>query len=82
MQRYKPGAVYETTSDIVFPANYEGQGDPLWTLPAGSEVIQPRDRPGHFAVKDTALLIRLTGNQHDPIWKYYWVPAAAVRLRG
>lgn len=68
---------HRTTADVIYPANYEGRGDPQFTVPAGTEVIQPKGTQA-WAVKSTKLLIELTGNQHDPIYRYYWVPANVV----
>jgi hypothetical protein len=48
------------------------------TLPKGTEILEVKGTGGGFAVKDTALLVELTGNSHDPIYRYLWVAPADV----
>lgn len=58
----------------------------LWggrfTVPAGTEVTLVRDASGTegdlYAVASVALLMQLTGNTHDPTYRYAWVPNDAV----
>lgn len=47
------------------------------TIPAGTEVVAVSESSG-FAVKHAALIVRLTGNTHDPHYRYVWVPARIV----
>lgn len=51
------------------------------TLPAGTRVrtVPQGLAPGYFwAVSDVRLLIQLTGNSHDPVYRWCGVPADAV----
>lgn len=58
----------------------------LWgtevTLPEGTEVELIKGASGTegdlYAVKSTQLLIDLTGNTHDPKYRYAFVPTDAV----
>lgn len=59
----------------------------LWgtdvVLPAGTEVMLLENTSGTapfdlWAVKSEKLLMQLTGNAHDPKYRYAWVPADAV----
>jgi hypothetical protein len=54
-------------------------GSPV-TLPAGADVVRVEGDGGGFAIASTALLIELTGNTHDPVYRFAWVDAADVRL--
>lgn len=49
-------------------------------LPAGTKVRKVKGASGIdlYAVDSTALLIELTGNTHDPKYRYAFVPADAV----
>jgi len=44
------------------------------TLPVGTRCKRV---DGEWAVDDEALLVRLTGNTHDPKYRYAWLPASA-----
>lgn len=55
-------------------------GTPI-TLPAGTRVRTAEQglAPGYFwAVADVRLLIQLTGNSHDPVYRWCAVPIDAV----
>lgn len=46
------------------------------TIPEGTEVTNVTH--GGWAVKDVGLIERLTGNLHDPQYRYVWVSEACV----
>jgi len=56
-------------------------GTPI-TLPAGTRVHLIKGASGTqgdlWAVSDIRQLMDLTGNRHDPKYRYAWVPADAV----
>lgn len=62
----------KTTKDL--PMNL--WGTPV-VLPAGTKVEQI-GIGGQYAVVSTKLLIELTGNTHDPKYRYAFVPEDAV----
>lgn len=65
--------------DVTCWANILGANAPRITIPKGTRVMIVDDPQGMaYAVEDTALLARLTGNAHDPIYRYVYVPANAV----
>lgn len=43
------------------------------TLPEGAAVVWVEGNGGGFALASTKLLIKLTGNTHDPVYRYAWV---------
>lgn len=45
------------------------------TIPAGTEVMRVNDG---WAVRSVKRLEELTGNTHDPKYRYCWVPEDAV----
>lgn len=47
------------------------------TIPEGTEVINVTR--GEWAIRDVGLIERLTGNLHDPQYRYVWVSEANVR---
>lgn len=47
-------------------------------LPAGAAVVFVEGNGGGFALASTQLLIELTGNTHDPVYRYAWIPAQRV----
>lgn len=49
-------------------------------LPKGTELIKLQNGQGFdcFAVQSEQLLISLTGNDHDPKYRYCWIPARFV----
>ena len=48
-------------------------------VPAGTEVIPVTGGQGvSYAVKSSALIVTLTGNTHDPHYRYAWVNTADV----
>jgi hypothetical protein len=53
-----------------------------FTVPAGSKVELIRNASGLegdlWAVADTALIVRLSGNDHDPKYRHVFVPLDAV----
>ena len=49
------------------------------TIPAGTRAVRVG---ADWAVADVALLARLTGNSHDPQFRYCWLPADAVAEGG
>lgn len=57
-----------------------------FTLPAGTPVTLIKGADGLkgdlWAVRDARTLINLTGNSHDPIYRYCWIDAAEVVERG
>jgi|JI10StandDraft_1071094.scaffolds.fasta_scaffold199727_5 hypothetical protein len=61
------------------PITYCGQSI---TLPAGTSVKLVKGASGTqgdlYAVESVKLLIELTGNTHDPKYRYAFVPADAV----
>lgn len=69
--------VHRTTRDL--PLNLWGSDI---ILPEGTRVLQLKGASGTegdlFAVADIAELIRLTGNSHDPKYRYAFVPSDAV----
>lgn len=61
----------------------------LWgadvVLPAGTDVMLLKNASGtapfnKWAVQSEALLMKLTGNTHDPKYRYAWVPDDAVTM--
>jgi hypothetical protein len=64
---------YRTKRDL--PAN-------LWgvqaTIPKGSVVIHVTGAGGGFAIADAKLLERLSGNTHDPKYRYVWIDEQEV----
>ena len=49
------------------------------TLPKGTVLVRVKGGSGpSYAVASEALLIRLTGNTHDPHYRYLFVPDDAV----
>ena len=50
------------------------------TIPKGTRLLIVPGGGGevHFAVESQALLTRLTGNTHDPKYRYAFMPADAV----
>lgn len=53
------------------------------TIPAGTEVIPVEGGMGtEWAVKSEKLLIDLTGNTHDPKYRYCFVPSDVVAPAG
>jgi formylmethanofuran dehydrogenase subunit E-like metal-binding protein len=55
-------------------AAFDGLARTLITVPAGSAVHKV---DGRYVVSSVALLIRLTGNDHDPKYRYVWLPEGA-----
>jgi hypothetical protein len=47
------------------------------TIPKGMLLLKVN---GKYAVQSTALLIKLTGNTHDPKYRWCYVPADAVEV--
>lgn len=49
-------------------------------LPAGTRVREVANGMGviEYAIDDVALLQRLTGNSHDPVYRWLFVPGEAV----
>jgi hypothetical protein len=49
------------------------------TLPEGTELVLVHNGTrSEYAVADVALLKRLTGNDHDPVYRYCFVPDEVV----
>lgn len=73
-----------TNKDIVTTQFTIGGRDPAetWTLPAGSRVVMVKGLSGTsgdgFAAADVAQLKRLSGNAHDPVYRYLVISAADV----
>ncbi len=45
------------------------------TLPKGTRLMSIHAPDGyHWAVHNVALLVELTGNNHDPHYRYLWIP--------
>lgn len=77
-----PGTVYRTTRDAEVTA-WENQGaGAVWRgiIPAGTRVVRVPNGTGEdlWGVDDVPLLIRLTGNTHDPHYRYVIVPTDTV----
>lgn len=71
---------YRTVRDITLTA-WANQGPNAacrFTLPAGSAVKRVEGDGGGFAVESVPLLIALTGNSHDPHYRYVWVDESEV----
>lgn len=70
---------YKTNRDIHFPEN---RMYPAFTIPQGTVVTLIKGASGTegdlWAVRDAKLIMDLTGNTHDPKYRYTWVPADAV----
>lgn len=47
------------------------------TIPAGTRAVLVEGQGGGWAVDDIPLIVRLTGNTHDPHYRYAWLPAEA-----
>lgn len=47
-------------------------------IPVGTEVLHVAGNGGGYAVNDTELLVKLTGNDHDPKYRYAWLPADVI----
>jgi hypothetical protein len=47
------------------------------TIPAGTRAVLVEGTGGGWAVDDVPLLVKLTGNNHDPHYRYAWLPAEA-----
>ena len=54
----------------------------LWgtdvVIPKGTQVMHIKGTGGGYAVRNIELLAELTGNTHDPKYRYAWVPDDAV----
>lgn len=51
------------------------------TIPAGTRlVLVDQPQGAAYAVDDVPLLIRLTGNTHDPKYRYVFVPNSIVAV--
>lgn len=54
----------------------------LWgvnvVIPKGERVKFVEGNGGGFVIEDTQLLISLTGNTHDPIYRYAWISGEDV----
>jgi hypothetical protein len=49
------------------------------TIPAGTQLVAVQNGIGtEYAVSSVALLIKLTGNTHDPKYRYCFVPSDVV----
>ena len=48
------------------------------TIPKGSAVLHVDGNGGGFALASTSQLIALTGNDHDPKYRYCWLNGADV----
>lgn len=58
----------------------------LWgstvTIPAGTRVHFVKGIGGGWVVSSAKLLIELTGNTHDPIYRYAWINETDVNKEG
>lgn len=52
--------------------------DCTFTLPAGTQMQLIQGIGGGWAVRSVKLLIDLTGNTHDPVYRYCFVPKELV----
>jgi hypothetical protein len=72
-------AVYRTNRDIVYPETREY---PSFVLPKGTVVTLVKGADGLkgdlWTVRDSSVIMDLTGNKHDPIYRYTWVSADFV----
>ena len=54
----------------------------LWgvevTIPKGTALVEVKGHGGGFAVASINLLQELTGNKHDPKYRYVWVNFADI----
>jgi hypothetical protein len=48
------------------------------TLPIGTAICLVHEENGGFAVEDVAWLKQITGNTHDPEYRFLYVPGDAV----
>ena len=48
------------------------------TIPEGSEVLHIDGNGGGFVLASTSQLVALTGNTHDPKYRYCWVDSNDV----
>jgi hypothetical protein len=58
----------------------------LWgivvTIPKGTTVHFIKGQGGGWVVSSTRLLIELTGNTHDPLYRHAWIDEADVDKEG
>lgn len=70
--------MFRTNSDF---QTSQFKGEP-WTLPAGSRVTLVKNASGIdgdlFAAADITQLKALTGNTHDPVYRYLFLPADLI----
>jgi hypothetical protein len=70
---------HRTSRDIDFPETREC---PAFTLPKGASVVLVKRADGIkgdlWAVRDAKIIMGLTGNTHDPKYRWTWVPDDAV----
>ena len=70
---------YRTSRDIEFAQTRQY---PAFTLPKGTAVVLVKGADGLkgdlWAVRDHTLIVKLTGNSHDPKYRWTWVPEDAV----
>lgn len=77
---------YRTTRDLELRAwdhrGLQGEGAPSFILPAGSRAALVKGLSGlagdGFAALNIRQLIELTGNSHDPKYRYVCLPADAI----
>lgn len=71
--------VHVTARDIDFPEN---RMYPAFTLPKGTVVVLIKNADGIlgdlWAVRSPKVIMDLTGNTHDPKYRYTFVPAEDV----
>lgn len=75
----EPLPMLRTSRDLHFP---ESRMYCAFTLPKGTPVVLIKNASGTegdlYAVRDAKTIMDLTGNTHDPKYRYVWVPADAV----
>lgn len=73
--------MFRTTRDIRFDRFCEASLIPSpFTLPKGSpvKVIECGQGPAYASALSTRELIALSGDPHDPIYRYLWIDGADV----
>lgn len=73
--------MYRTNKDIVTAA-YRFKGESTWTLPVGSRATLVKGLSGiagdGFTAANVAQLKDLSGNSHDPVYRYLIIAAVDV----
>lgn len=64
---------------VKYLENILGSHAPEITIPAGTEAMLVPSPGGGWVVASERLLVELTGNTHDPKYRYCWLPDEAFQ---